>query len=605
MRAFATGTGSCIITARRAAAAIAVAASVLVLAACDDGRTFKNQSQQGQSAKLVVPDTLTPPVQVMPVVGAPAAWRLHHRVAEALRQRDIPAGVKMRGSHVYVLRGRVMQIHRTGAQTQVTVKWRLVDGNGTQVGEVTQMAAIPTQKAGADARDHSDDVTQAMADAAAESLSPIVPSSRLKTSQQAMTGLPAKRSRREYEKRNPVTAIGKGQKKQTHLGRNLLTKDKSTLDRKVAIGASPAGAPGKQKTALGRRGAGKSPLSRNLMRRKPLRTPTDKRNALPVPGKARANDRANNRSNDRGNRTDQRAERVSGTTSDAARTPATTRPNAPTGSMEELIRRHPTRTEREDGGVTRPAPAARDVAGATPATRSATPPATRPGTRPASRRSRQIASRPPTRRTASRRKQVKQRYVRRARPKISTPGRRLRSARDVVPGRRVYWVQIGSYRSRMTAERHWRAIRRTGGPALLQANRRIMRAKIERRGVFYRVQVGPYTRRSVAYTMCRTLKDRDIDCFLYGETEQASLPVTRAGGPRTNPAAGVSSRVVLRSKPRRRSIRRSIRPSIRPSIGPSIRHRPAGRPSVRRLSPDPRPNKAPVSTRPGLPGLKN
>ncbi len=393
MRAFATGTGSCFITARRAVAAIAVAASVLVLAACDDGRTFKNQSQQGQSAKLVVPETLTPPVQVMPVVGAPAAWRLHHRVAEALRQRDIPAGVKMRGSHVYVLRGRVVQLIRTGAQTQVTVKWRLVDGNGTQVGEVTQMAAIPTQKAGAAARDHSDDVTQAMADAAAESLSPIVPSSRLKTSQQAMTGLPAKRSRREYEKRNPVTAIGKGQKKQTHLGRNLLTKDKSTLDRKAAIGASPAGDPGKQKTALGRRGTGKSPLSRNLMGRKPLRTPTDKRNALPVPGKARAN----NRSNDRGNRTDRRAERVSGTTSDAARTPAATRPNAPTGSMEELIRRHPTRTEREDGGVTRPAPAARDVAGAPPATRSATPPATRPGTKPASRRSRQIAANPPHR----------------------------------------------------------------------------------------------------------------------------------------------------------------------------------------------------------------
>ena len=42
MRAFATGTGFCINTARRGAAAITVAACALVLAACDDGRSFKN-----------------------------------------------------------------------------------------------------------------------------------------------------------------------------------------------------------------------------------------------------------------------------------------------------------------------------------------------------------------------------------------------------------------------------------------------------------------------------------------------------------------------------------------------------------------------------------
>ena len=535
---------------------------------------------------------MTPPVRVMPVSGAPASWKLHDRVAEALRQRDIPAGVKMRGSHVYVLRGRVVQINRTGAQTQVTVKWRLVNGSGAKVGEVTQMAAIPTQKAGADSKGGSDDVTQAMADAAAESLSPIVPSSRLKTSQQAMTGLPPKRSRREYEKRNPVTAIGKSQKKQTNLGRNLLTPNKNGADGKAAIGATPAA---KRKTALGRRGAGKSPLSRNLMRRKPLRMPTGKRNALPVPGKIQPKPPAGARSTAaRRDGNQKRAERVSGTTSDAQRTPAVAGPKAPGGSMEELFQKHPTRTEREDGTVARRVTKKRQVAEAPPARTPATNPASKPvskSLRKPVRRKRETAARTETRRAT-----VKRRSMRRSRPKRSARQRRsvrtrnLRTARDVVPGRRVYWVQIGSYRSRGVAERRWREARRSGGKALRVASRRIMRAKVERRGVFYRVQVGPYVRRNSAYTVCRALKDRAIDCFLYRETEQASLPVTRAGGSRQRPAAGADRRrAVLRSKPRRRAVVRSKR-------------RRAEEP---RLSPNPRPDKAPVSTSPGLPGLKN
>jgi hypothetical protein len=170
-----------------------------------------------------------------------------------------------------------------------------------------------------------------------------------------------------------------------------------------------------------------------------------------------------------------------------------------------------------------------------------------------------------------------------------------RTARDVVPGRRVYWVQIGSYRSRGVAKRRWRAARRAGGKALHNANQRIMRAKVERRGVFFRVQVGPYTRRTAAYTVCRTLQDRDIACFLYRETEQASLPVTRAGGPRSKAKARRVTRAVLRSKPRTRpATRKPARKGVRVKItdGP-------------RISPDPRPDKAPVSTSPGLPGLKN
>lgn len=578
--------------AKRRAAILAIAAGALVLSACDDGRAFKNQSQQGQSAKLVVPDTLTPPVRVMPVTGAPARWKLHDRVADALRQRDIPAGVKMRGSHVYVLRGRVVQINPAGPQTQVTVKWRLLDGNGTQVGEVTQMAAIPNNQTGA-AKDSSDDVTQAMADAAAESLSPIVPSSRLRTSQQAMTGLPSKRIRREYEKRNPVTAIGKGGKKQSGLSRNLLKPGKTDDGRKAVTGS--AGGTAAPKTALGRRGAGKSPLSKNLMQKKPLRVPAGKRKALPVPGKKSSTGSNTQKRVTPTARRDRRPERVSGTTSNARRAPVTRTPAAPSGTMEDLFRRNPTRTEQEDGVVARRDAPARKTADKT----VRTPPA---------RRTRQIAAAPKkvraqprrtqARRTQTRRTQARRRALRRN-PKKQTrainTARRVRTARDVVPGRRVYWVQIGSYRSRLVAERRWRAARRAGGQALHEANRRIMRAKVERRGVFYRIQVGPYTRRKAATTVCRTLRDRDIACFLYRETEQASLPVTRAGGPRLKPKAHRVTRAILRSKPRTgpatpKAARKGVRVKI--TDGP-------------RISPDPRPDKAPVSTSPGLPGLKN
>jgi hypothetical protein len=60
-----------------------------------ENRPFERESA-GAQAKLAVPSSLTPPISVQDVDGAPAEWKLAERVAEALRSRDIPASAATR-----------------------------------------------------------------------------------------------------------------------------------------------------------------------------------------------------------------------------------------------------------------------------------------------------------------------------------------------------------------------------------------------------------------------------------------------------------------------------------------------------------------------------
>lgn len=527
---------------------LVVSALVLLAAGCDDRRVLKGAAEGTEGARLVVPDTITPPILVQKVDGAPAAWKLRQKVAESLRQRDIPAGLTMRAKVVYQLKGKVVRIQSAGRGTQVTVLWRLYDTGGKKVGEVTQLAAIPSSLSGtkdAASAGSSDDVTQAMADAAAESLAPIVPSSRLRTTQQAMTGLPAPKTRRTIENRTKVTAIGKAEKKNSgNLSRNLLrTPPKGAGTARVdggSAGAAGAAASGdtKSKTALGRRGGGGS-LSRNLLRSGPGA------GAAPEARPSRGTPPATGG--------------TSPSTSDAR--PAGQGRQAAAGSggsMENLMRRYPTRVEaeqRQNG--------ARGAAD----TRTARPTAARPRSvaRRTARRT-EVRKAPRTGRLIASRKPV--------------------SARTVT--RRVYWVQIGSYRSRGMAEQKWRVTRRAGGDPLRRAKRRIVRAEIERRGTYYRVQVGPYVARTKARSLCRDLKSRSIECFLYRDL--AAVPATAATGrkarrvrtsTRTAVTTSRAAEVPSRNSARKRRVRKATEP---------------------RLGRDPRPDRAPVSTRPGLPG---
>ena len=480
------GNRSC--TPRMSGAALfGLAAGALLLGACD--YTLRGQRQQGHAAKLAAPESMTPPVRVAAVAGAPAHWQLHKHVAAALRERDIPAGVKLRGAHVYVLRGRVVQIDRVGARSMVTVKWRLQDGRGRDVGEVSQVAVVPHGQTG---EGGSDDVNRAMADVAAESLSPIVPSSRLRTSRRAMTGLPGAGARRDRDSRKPVTAIGRDRKKQTRLSRNLLDLKKAGGDK---TGAAAAVASGDAKTALGRGGMGKSRLSRNLLRgRPPAASPRVHTAAHKPAGKRKAN----------------------------------------TGNGDAGGK------NRATGAAAKPLGAARKVAG----------------------------------------------------------------------NRRVYWIQVGSYGTRKLAEEHWQSVKRAGGVALKNVARRIMRVNIGNRGIFYRVQVGPYRNEVAAHLVCRVLRDRKISCFLYPDVQQAALsaprtrkpvilPVTRAGGPGARPAGKPGSPGKPGQRAKRGEDVDKAAGSDTTKAKPAKAADRAGK--KRKTSPD----RDPISTSPGLPGLKD
>ena len=68
----------------RPLAATAAHVALIATGACSENRPFERESAAAQ-AKLAVPSSLTPPISVQDVAGAPEEWKLAERVAEALR----------------------------------------------------------------------------------------------------------------------------------------------------------------------------------------------------------------------------------------------------------------------------------------------------------------------------------------------------------------------------------------------------------------------------------------------------------------------------------------------------------------------------------------
>ena len=86
---------------------VGVVALALVAAGCAEDRRFAKAGATKDTGKLVVPARITPPVMVARIEGAPKGWLLNARVAKALRDRDVPAGTKSRSKASYTLKGRV------------------------------------------------------------------------------------------------------------------------------------------------------------------------------------------------------------------------------------------------------------------------------------------------------------------------------------------------------------------------------------------------------------------------------------------------------------------------------------------------------------------
>lgn len=561
----------------RPLAATAAAALLLAIGACSENRPFERESAAAQ-AKLAVPSSLTPPISVQDVDGAPAEWKLAERVAEALRSRDIPASAATRSRSAYVLKGELRQGVERKGRSRVEVAWTLYDGSGRKVGDVTQMAAVP----GAAFKAPNEGVVEAMADAAAESIAPLVPSSSVELADGAETGERRPNERARADERERVTALGR-MPNTTGVSRNLLDPKKrepktaTKVDAKGELSrertartaartenTAPANPGGDKKavTAVGRY-EGTSVLSRNL-----LRPSGDLSKPLPAP-------------------------------------------QPPTRQAA---------TEAEESLSVGPMPAS-DIRKPAPSPPSASAPPTAPAkSLPAA-----STSRPAQRAEADT-----------AKPDtIAEPERRPKQfaetteppTRTTSAGGTQYWIQIGANRDESVSRAEWEKMRAQGGGIFNNAGNRIQRADLGSRGVFYRVQVGPFASAREAGQFCAQLKTRQIDCFLAppetargGDTARATpaaRPAAKPADPKpkaaaaappaaapapappkaiATPAAPPPAKAEPAEKPKNTaSTKKPDAPAAPPAAKPDTKP-PTNNASAEK--PD-----APISTAPGLPGV--
>lgn len=551
---------------------------LLALGACGENRSEAQKQDLARSTKLVLPSNLTPPVHVGAVSGAPGAWKFSGKVAVALRQRDIPASNGIKRDSNYRLSGALTRAGAGGQQ--LVIRWTLVDPSGKKVGEVTQMAALPA------GQKPNEDILESVADAAAESLSPIIPSSKLQTARRFDTGEPTSRSPREADDKNRVTAVGKI-KSSSPLSRNLLSSRKAATKGAGDTSGSGArkgrtGTVGKSNTAIGRMRPGASALSRNL-----IRGGTATRGTRTADAKAGGARSAGTKNAGTKNGTSDKINTQSTTSSRPRR--ARTRADDPArGTMTELFGRYPTSVERKAKGDTRaPARAKRE------AKRAA---------------KRKTADRPAVRRVAENRRVTGRDFTPRYRGQVADADKKTAARRS--SSRYRWWVQIGAYGSAAEGEAQWGQMRARAGGVLSGKRHRVMRKNLGKKGIWYRLQVGPAGSKADALRLCRRLKASGLGCFLVGERRRVGSPPA-AAKPRT--AARTPTKVApppvtrgqTTSKAKPRAAKKPEAPKTAKPADPPAKDGTGISVYDWKTSPDKNGDskEPPLSTRPGLPGL--
>jgi hypothetical protein len=539
--------------------AIAGTAALLATGACSENRPFERESASAQT-RLAVPTSMTPPISVRGIDGAPDEWKLSERVAEALRSRDIPASAASRSRSAFVLKGEMRQGAQKNGRSRVEVVWSLYDGLGKKVGEVTQMAAVP----GGAFKTPNEGVVEAMADAAAESIAPLVPSSSVQLADGTETGERKGNDRAKMEDRDRVTAVGKMQAN-TGVAKNLLTpppkreakieagtaKPVTRIAATTPPGAKPqAAAPAtatppppatrysatppatttgdkKALTAVGRY-EGASALSRNL-----FRPDVDPSKPLPPP---------------------QRVKKDEPTRQTA--TPAT-RETPPRETME---------SEESLSLSAAPEPASDSTRRAGPPTRIAPPQRAeaetpRADVPPPAERPRQIAESPAPRKEAPPERRPEQRVAPKPEQFAERAGR----------GGYQYWIQVGAHKDEAASRAEWQKIQAAAGGIAANAGNRIQRADLGARGVYYRVQIGPFASQGEAGQFCAQLRARSVDCFLAApETATASTvppetrpneePVRKAAPPAPKPIAKPAEPKPVAKPPELKQVAKPVEP---------------------------------------------
>lgn len=545
-------------TRRPARTALALLLAGSALAGCGDSMPFSRNNTASNATKLSVPSTLTPPVQVGRIAGAPNGWKMGEKVAEALRQRDIPAGTAKQGESAFVLRGEVRETNRTAKSSQVSVLWSLYDAKGKKVGEVTQVAAVPK---GAMVTPN-DDVVEAIADAAAESISPIVPSTRIDVADNLTTGEPEDKAANRVPKQK-VTALGRQKDTNSGISRNFAAlakdKDKKSGDDKIDLPrplASNTTDGKKRASAIGRIDDGPSALSRNLAKGlNPAAGDTRKQapKADPRPPELADPDRHEPKIAFR-----KRKEQVADAPDDKPAAKPAPKP-APRLTAKPRVPR-PVVTEFYPAAPK----ASRKAAAPTPA---------RPATVVA------IPPRKPAPQTAEAKPAVK-----RTAPTPAVPSQVARAPRPAPRSAAgyVFWVQVGSYRTAELSAAKWTQTRDRAPSLLSTVAHRIDRARVGTRGIWHRIQIGPYPSKDLALQKCRQLKAAQVDCFILPEranTGVSAAPVRQPTNVAATPAAP--------------------KPAPRVTVVTNDSVPPA---AAAKTEPAPR-KRYPVATSPGLPGL--
>ena len=208
-------------------------------------------------------------------------------------------------------------------------------------------------------------------------------------------------------------------------------------------------------------------------------------------------------------------------------------------------------------------------------------------------RPRQIAEGPPPRREPRAEPAPEEQYAERARAGYE------------------YWVQIGSHKDEAASRAEWQ--RYQGAVSALSATvgNRIQRADLGARGVYYRLQLGPFASPGEAGQFCAQLKSRQVDCFL-APPEASTASTTPPEEPRK--ATPPAPKPVAKPKPA--ETKPIAKPAEPKPTAPAERPKDtatAPKPSAPELPPplpEPKPPRstaekpdAPISTAPGLPGV--
>jgi len=460
---------------------VAFIALALVVAGCAEDRRFATASATKDTGKLVVPARITPPVTVARIEGAPKNWLLNARVAKALRDRDVPAGTHGRSKASYTLTGRLETLAPSAAGTSGTagavprlrIAWALLDAQGKRVGAAVQHATHPVAadvKIDANIDKKPDPVAlDRLARMAAERLTPLVPHAAVTREQTARE--PGAIWRRVVGA--PVTALGKQDARRD--GTSLSARFLKLWHMTTVAAAGPeeriAAKRRAKKLAAAPPATSKTAASKTAIVAKDAKAPV-----LEPAGRAASGTALTRRS--------VVTERIAF----VAANPVAARPvTAPQVTVQGPAHAAVTRIAAH-GPIPHGNTALRKDAAIRPA----------PGTGkfPATARPIQIAE--------------------------AAGGRTDRNAKG-------FWVQLASNPSPQASHAAWTVLVAAHGPLLDRQPHAVNRADLGRKGVYYRLQLGPYPNIAQAKRVCANLRAARVACLLMAARGQvaARTPASR------------------------------------------------------------------------------